>query len=396
VTMPQPKILFSAQPAFLPILKELKGQVEIWTTHAGVSKLFADADIPNQLLSELNVGPLRDLAFAHAAEMLQTLALLTQVEKTDELDQASWDMFQKLIAPYLYPRLPETINVALVLDELKPDVIVVHNDVEPATRLMAAWAEAHGVPCLHIPHAVYMDTDERGPIGTDIHDIVTAKRIAAAGPFQAQWYHARDPKAEIRMTATLAADRFANLKPFRADAQRLLNLQANQPVITYFSSWRQDTNLLGCTDVVEEGYRAFLTAASRRPYYQYLVKCHPRSQNVEQHVKLAEEYGVRCIVSDQHLDVFLNATDLAIALGPSNVLVEAACYPFIRLAAINGFANDPEVLTCPADVDALVSVLDGVAEPPVDTSAFVTKYFGAVDGKAYWRLANWIRELAGL
>lgn len=391
-----PKILFSAQPAFLPIIKELKGQIEIWTTHAGFSKLLTDADLPNQLLSDVNLGPLRDLAFAHAAEMVQALALLGKVEKPETLAESSWTAFQRIIAPYLYPRLPEMINVALVLDALKPEVIVLHNDVEPATRLMATWAELNHIPCLHIPHAVYMDTAERGPIGTDVHDIVTAKRIAAAGPFQANWYHTRDPKAEIRITASLSADRFANLKPFRADAQRLLNLQANQPTITYFSSWRQDTNLLGCTDVVEEGYHAFLSAAALRPQYQYLVKCHPRGQNVEQHVKLAEEHGVTCIVSDQHLDVFLNATDLAIALGPSNVLVEAGYYPFIRLAAINGFEADSEVMTCSTEVEELTVLLDQVMLPVMDATRFVQKYFGPVDGKAYLRLANWIRELAGL
>ena len=394
------RLLTSLQPAFIPVFKKLPTeQVELWTTHQQFARLLADSEIASQCLIELNQATTRDLAYTHAVRMLQQLAFLP--ENIPALPEVSYQAFKNLTGAFFYPRLGEISNILLLVEQLQPDVVLVHNDVEPLTRGLAMWARAHDKPCLHVPHAVYMDTPERTPMGTDVHDLVTATHIAAAGPYQAEWYmqraRAQNQPTEIRMTGYLPADRLADLKPFRADALRLLNLHDRAPVITYFSSWRQDTNLLGCTDSVEEGYHAFLTAAQARPQYQYLVKCHPRGQNVQAHVEQAKAAGVQCVVSDQHLDVFLNATDLTISLGPSNVVVEAACFPGMRLAAINGFMEDREVLTCTADAASIGAAMDtAFARPPYDNTAFVTKYFGPIDGRTAKRLSNWLLELGNI
>jgi len=105
---------------------------------------------------------------------------------------------------------------------------------------------------------------------------------------------------------------------------------------------------------------------------------------------------VPCVVTAEHLDATLMAADAVLSYGPSNVVLEAACVPEVRLLAIDGFRDDPEVVTLEATAPAIVqAVTTALRQPPPATHALLAKYLGAVDGGASTRIAQLVQQLVG-
>lgn len=305
------------------------------------------------------------------------------------------------LSGYLVTRLNEMAFTVAALDNYQPSLVVLHNDVEPWMRIIALWAKARNVPCLHVPHAIYLDTNERGAPGTDIHDMISSSHIAVSGPYQAKWYAERAKlqhvKPGIVVTGLPQFDRLARPRMDRAQSHYLLKLDPKRPVITYMSSWRQDTNLLGCTDVVDEGYRAFLAAAAQLgPSYQYVIKLHYRAgeQSHQWHMALAKESGVPLVIDTQHIDVVLNSSDMYISIGPSNAILEAAMVGTARVAAINGFYYDNEVLKIEPNPDSIAAAIrTAIVQPVPDYSQFLSKYTAFRDGQNTARIVQLALDL---
>lgn len=387
-----PKILTSFAPAFIPVLKELARalpDLTIYTLHPEFTKMLVDIDLPARSLGQDLQQDLRELAYAAAAQTLVWTAV--QKPPTETLSPLARH-FMYSLPTYLYPRLGDLALLALAVDATKPDLILLHNDVEPSTRAVALWAKSRGVPCLHIPHAVYMDGFGRGPIGTDVHDLVTASHICTAGPYQDAWYRARG--GSTRVTGLPQFDRLAKQIISKERALELLGLSPHRPVVTYASSWRQDTNLLGCHDGVVECYRAFLAAAKELPGVQWIVKCHPRGQNTEWHAEEAKKANLDCLVTHQHTEIVLAAQDAILAYSPSGIITEAAHVPGVHLLSIGGFAEDREVTTLGETKDDIkAGLLNVLGEPAPDARAFAYKYCGTPDGLAHMRVAQYAQEL---
>lgn len=400
-------IVVSPQSSFVPLLRLLaKQKVEIISAHGQFTQSLANADIPSKSLQDA-VGA-QSQAYLHTSykESLRVITdLLADPLDTSLLGLSVQQWMADELPAYLYGRVPEMVRLIMALDAAKPQLVLVHNDVEPVLRLMATWAKVRGVPCVHVPHAIYLDTSERGDEGADIHDIVTASDIAVAGPYQTRWYLSRAKQQGKRATAHYTGlpqfDRLAKPEVDRVQAARLLNINPNLPVLVYFGTWRQDTNLLGCHDGIEEAYAAVLHMAKALPDVQMIVKTHPRGNNAPWHAEQAQEKGVRCLVTDQHLDVCMNVADIALSYGPSNVLLEAACVPGIRLMAIGQcLRDDVEVIKIPneptLDSELLVRAVQcSLATGAPDMTMFKQKYFGpaGIDGKSSERIADLILGL---
>lgn len=389
------KILISYSPHFIPLAKLLHADShELYTTHPDFAKQLNDIDIPAKALSSNS----RDKSTAYRLSTHLIAAIYNEdiMSPMGLLRPEVYEAVKLDLPPYLYPRIPEISAFISSLESLHPDLIIVHNDVEPMMRACAQWALSNNVPCLHIPHAVYIDNFGRGAPGTDIHDIVTASHIAVAGPYQANWY--RNRGGNIHVTGLPQHDKWPLIanKPDREQACHLLGVSPSQPVVTYASSWRQDTNLLGCHDGVEEAYINFLQAASQLQETQFIIKTHPRSsqQSLQWHIEKAKELGVTCSVTPLHNELVLQATDALVAYGPSNILIEASFFSQIRLISINGFEHDPEVVTCneaPASIHE--SIITALREGPVPTQSFTYRYAGIPDGMATARIYSLIRDL---
>ena len=387
-------IVTSFEPNFIPLLKQFK-EHGIVVMHQQFGKLLFDADIPNKFIGEFITSKMRE-------DNIKTAILyLTDLQQhkltTDELiSPAVAKFYNDNLVAYLYQRLENIFNIWSALDVLQPNLIIVHNDVEPMNRLLAFWAKSSNKPCLHIPHAVYLDNDGRGAIGTDVHDLVTPSHIAVAGPYQANWYIKRGANPDhVYLTGLPQFERLANWQMERERACRLFKLQPEIPIVTYKSSWRQDTNLSGCHDGVEESFLAFLAVAKQLPDIQYIVSCHPRGNNLDWHKQQVEAAGVKAIVTQDHLDVLLACTDVLISYGPSNVILEAAAYGNMHLIVTNdsqAFSNDSEIIKC-TNLQLYETLLQVLQKPLPDYRKFVAKYLYQKDGKNIERLIGLIKEL---
>ena len=391
-------ILTTFMPEWLPLLRSVQ-DLELVVVSPRVQEILHDAEIPARALAEFATQATVQQAAREAARIVSALYGC-------ELDSKGLPLADTTIATgtslatYAYMHLFDIVSILLALDLAKPKVILVHNDVEPINRALALWALKNQVPCIHIPHAIYLDTEGRGPAGTDVHDLITASIITCASPYQQQWYIERGayPQTTI-ITGLPQFERLAKPQPNRERACKLLGLDPHLPVIVYKSSWRQDTNLAGCHDGVEETYSAFLAMTKLLPDVQYLVSCHPRGNNLKWHVDAATEANVTCAITQEHLDVILNAADVMLCYGPSNVMLEMATLNSGHLICVNdagAFPADPEVLKCPADAAQMAELVRACLVSPIpDYRDFVAKYLGPQDGNNTARIAQVIRQVHG-
>lgn len=386
-------ILFSFQPDFIPIIKELKNY-QIITMHPNFTKMLADIDISAKSLSEFVTSESFEKSKIIAAKKMVEYDRDYQLRGDIAENELSW--FTRNALGYFYARLDDISVILLTLDEMNPDLIVLHNDVEPMTRVLALWAKSRNKPCLHIPHAVYLENGGRGEVGTDIHDMISASHVVTCGPYQTNWFVKRGVNTDnIYLTGLPQFDKLYNRKFNRNTACAVLGLTTQRPVVTYMSSWRQDTSLLSCHDGVEESYLAFLETAKQLEDIQFIVKCHPRGNNTKQHADLAKERGVRCIVLQDHLEPCIAASNAIISYGASNVVLETATYGTANIIVVGddkAFPKDDEIIKCNPE-NLTDAVKFSLSNPVQDYSEFLRKYFYRIDGNNYLRIAELIRRL---
>lgn len=388
-------ILFTNHSDFIPIIKQLK-EYNIVTFSAQFAKTLNNLDIGAKSLADFITPEMNSDSKDLAAI---TLLNFFQYEYATELGGIRGEWLINKMPGYLYNRLDDMALILITLDKLMPELVVVHNDIEPMNRMICLWAELRGVPALHIPHSVYLENGGVSKIGTDVHDLITASYAVCNGPFQMKWFIDRGMnKDNLFLTGLLQFDKLAEHKFSKRDARSVLGLNQANPVITYMSSWRQDTNLLGCHDGVEESYENFLKAVKELEGYQYIIKCHPNANTLEWHKEKAKEYGVKCIVLKDHLDPVLSASDLVISYGASNVVLEAATYNNIKIAVIGdelAFPSDDEIYKI-KDGEIAESIKMLLSVKKVDYTKFLKKYFFGIDGNAHLRIAALIDKICKL
>ena len=388
------KILTSTSSKFIsPILKELSAAGhQITTIHQHFGQNLASLDLNAKPLISTVTNGVRSQAMRQAAETITKLCR-KRYRKNGLLAEVNAFLTDDLPG-LIYGDLPEIYLFILALEEYRPDLVLLHNDVEQIHRAAAFWAKANEVPCLHVPHAIYQDIENK----YDIHRQVTASHLASAGPYQSAWYmDCGMPAERIFETGLPQFDEFAKLRLDKARWKAALGLDASKPVIMYASSWRQDTNILGMHDGVSETYGAILECARRMKEVQFLIKTHPHGNNAQEHLSEAKKAEAHVTITPHHLPHCLQASDLLLAYGPSNILLEGAHIPWLRLACTSGYRDDPEVykiLTDPPNVEFMVqSLYEILSRPVIDTGRLRAKYLGRCDGMNGQRVVGLINQL---
>ena len=134
---------------------------------------------------------------------------------------------------------------------------------------------------------------------------------------------------------------------------------------------------------------------------QYIIKCHPNNPGLEQHMALAEKAKVDCTVTAQHLGTVLQASDMVITYGPSNVLLESTFFPNLRTAMLvekayqNATDNRIQAINpTPKEIAAAIKLT--LSQSAQHDLSFRNDYIGySLDGMAHVRIAEWAEGLAG-
>ncbi len=198
-------------------------------------------------------------------------------------------------------------------------LVVTHEDVTEVFGGLVHWAKARGIPTMHVPHANHYSLPEISP---DIHETSICDYLAAT-PHMERFYKRNGYKGEVRLTGSPLFDRWTEYRKDRDWALRALKLDGNKPVVVYMSSWGQITNAHDDPTRFERTLRHIMAAG----FEQLVIKLHPgEAPNIEQnYLKMANEFGCRVIVTRLYLEPILSAVNCTVALGPSNVCVDAAC-----------------------------------------------------------------------
>lgn len=367
------RVLISGGPEFVSLARLIEAD-EYLAIFPTVAKALSDADLKARSLDSFSER--QDWFQAWAWVRAAAMSLNGAIPSPEA-------------AGFVLSRAVQLLPNIIALDKAKPDVAVVHNDVEPVTRLIALWAKARGVPCIHVPHAIYVDHPWRGPKGTDVHDLVSASHIAAVGPYQARWYAERSDDAEIRITGAPRWDWIAKWTVSKERARHLLHIPQDAFVVTYATSWGQKTSREGFSIDPFEHFQEFLRAVKETPLL-LIAKLHPSQRDGQRYIQAMTDAGVKGLVTAFHLPHVITASDLVVTFGPSNVVIEAAALGrrvACHLAPFPGL-NVPWFQE-PHPDDLMQLVLAG---PPIDKAA-LAEFSGPLDGRSCYRVAAWIREL---
>lgn len=393
------KVFVSFYHHFLDLAKILASRGHEIYTHPDFQKMLTDTDIKAINIAEKLDTQGKFDSMLYSVNLLRASPhLIKHIPAYEHLDNPSKKFFEAEIDAFLYQRIANLSMVVAALDIARPDIVVVHNDVDPMQRLIALWAKGNGVPCLHVPHAIYIDEIDRGPIGSDIHDIVTASHLASSGDYQSQWYKKRGMRPEnIRETGIPALNKQV-VGMHKGRSSRLLGLNPSLPTVTYASSWRQDTNLLGCHNGVDEWYEGILDAMKLFPVgsVQLIVKTHPNSPALQVHMEMAKAKDVRCLVTATHLEPVLGASDLLISYGPSNIIIEAAFLVGPRLSCTHGYQLNQEIYKFGEDVNVPAiaeSIKALLSTPRLDYNNFRSMYCRYSDGRNNERIVQYIEDI---
>lgn len=394
--MPKHKILFSHHPLLLPVIKQLAKEAEIIVTVPNAASQLNSLDIQAKALKDFTTTETPDLAFLWAGQVVAALPGIVQ-----GINGGVGEWLKQTAYPFYYPRLADLGFIVLALDNLKPDLIVIHNDVESSLRTMAMWGQANGVPVLHVPHAIYRFVN-RTEFGTDIHDIISASHLAAAGPFQKEWYTKLGMNPDnIFETGMPHFDPWVNRPRLPKNvARQKLGLAPHKPTIAYGGTWGQNTNFLGVSNEWQVCYLMFLECARElsKQGVQFVVSCHPNAgeQNWGWHFRQAQQAGVELSVSPSNFEVILDAADVYFAYGGSNSLLEAAFNPDIRLLTTHAYEDDLCVGKIAIEPEPMLAGLKhALLSAPPPKTAMLTKYLGECDGLAWRRVAELCRRLTG-
>jgi len=292
------------------------------------------------------------------------------------------------------------MNVAVMdafCDQFDLMAVVVHEDVTPTARALVLWANDRGIPSIHVPHANHF---LRQGI-PDVHERCYTDYIAATSSWMCDWYAARGyPEENIRVTGCPNWDRWTEVMLTKQEARDVLRVPQDKTVVTYCTSWPQNTNWADDHDIWDRAHDAVVQAAAEQGW-TLIWSQHPGSPGEWRQAFAArmKQAGLEDgVIVRGHLDLTVKASDCFIAVGPSNVLIEAAMGGTPSATVEMEHYGFPDAPPWPcraeaADVTRAVNAaMDNWNSDVRD--AFVTHYACADDGKAVERTVALIREVA--
>jgi len=217
------------------------------------------------------------------------------------------------------------------------------------------------------------------------------------------WYVARGfPEENIRVVGYPLWDKWveATEKVDRDHACMVLQLEPDRPIVLFCTSWAQYTNMIDDHTVMKRAARAILKATKAQGW-QLIWSLHPGEPpgTEKSCAEAAKRYGVPALITRRHLSYTTAAADAVVAVGPSNVLIEAAIADR-PIASIHlrgyGFPSTPPWTVRPTktSMEAVIGrMIADRSEWDAARDGFVERFAHLIDGKATERVVGYIREI---
>ncbi|MDD5389985.1 MAG: glycosyltransferase [Gallionellaceae bacterium] len=174
------------------------------------------------------------------------------------------------------------VDLVLALDQAREryhiELLVMNEDVLLVSRIATQWARRHGIPSLHLAHAL--------PLGipSSLHRFLHADHLAVFGARGTEGFlDSGIPSERIHITGNPAWDNYPDLLSRRAEVRRLvaghLGLDVARPIVVYAPSWDAGMSAVVADHTARQGLSNFLLSArdlrEKKLDAQFVVKGHP-------------------------------------------------------------------------------------------------------------------------
>lgn len=223
---------------------------------------------------------------------------------------------------FLYNRAAEVVLRSLALERFHEEEgaivgVLLHEDVTPQGRFYAEWGHSMGIPVLHIPHANHYIA----PGTADVHCQISSDKIGVYGPYMRDWYLACGATEDM-LTVVGAAyfdEQYDEEKlPTKETARISLDIDPEEFVIAYATTWGQDTSLF---EYDLDWARHRVLQAAEKMGARLIFKVHPGAEKgcEEEFIQDLLAYGLKGNVTRRHNEHILMAADVLVCQGPSNL-----------------------------------------------------------------------------
>lgn len=281
-----------------------------------------------------------------------------------------------------------------------PSLVIVCNDVSPATKVVTRAAQEKGVPVLHLEHA-----SPAYPYPWNSQ--MVADHLAVFGPRDRDWYVSRGAE-EGRVTVT-GNPHWDDCPDFQAETPSLrerLGIPKQGPLVLFCSTWVHRLSVSSTWTHVEQAFRGVVKAC-RDLGGHLLVKPHPATPNSHDwHRRIAQEEGVETLWFTDRLRESLAGSDVVFCFD-SNAGIEALLLdrPVVSLRyppfLASLFQPDDAVLIAHDDQE-VQEALRGIVEGRLGEvlkqrrPASISRFNGAQDGRAIERVLELVERLSSL
>lgn len=296
------------------------------------------------------------------------------------------------------PALIEYIEGAeSLIRQLKPQMLVVPEDLSPIRRATCRVFRQHGLPVLVVLE---------GAVSVDVGGFHVmpreAQRIAVWGDLIRDWHIKRGkPAGSQVVTGNPGFDLIASgHHPDEREVRRRLRLREAGGIILVATEWFTGVSSGATIEDEERFFRHTLRALVQFPGFEVVVKLHPNYQATYERIvrTIAVEEGVDVVIAKEHLWDLLAVSDVVI-VSNSTVGIEAMILgkPVVLVHTYEGVEEIPYVSSGAAlgarRVEEIVSAVAASLSPEgegrtAEARSFVHDFASLQDGRAFERVAR--------
>ncbi len=302
------------------------------------------------------------------------------------------------------PALIEYIEGAeFLIRQLKPQMLVVPEDLSPVSRATCRVFRRHGVPVLVVL---------QGAVSVDVGGFHVmpreAQRIAVWGDLIRDWHIKRGkPAVSQVVTGNPGFDLIAaGHHPNEREVRRRLRLREADRIILVATEWFTGISSGATIEDEERFIRLILRALARFPRFEVVVKLHPNYQAAYERLvrTVAEEEGVDVVIAKEDLWDLLAMSEVVI-VSNSTVGIEAMILgrPVVVVHTYEGVEEIPYVAAGAAlgagRLEEIVSAVaaslspEGGERTTEARESFVYDYAHLQDGRASERMARVVERM---
>ena len=199
---------------------------------------------------------------------------------------------------------------------LKPDILVVVEDVLPQSRSYCRTFAHHGVPVLIIQHGASMATKDVGMDSFPIMPMEAQRQAVWGGIYREAWGSKAGKPAQSQVVVGNAKYDFVaeGYHPEKSDIYRRLGFNPERSIIVVATEWYAGGSAVRTVELGERFIRSTLKALQSFPEVQIVVKLHPTFNRKYRQIvsAIAAEENIKVTITADYFWELLAVSDLVI------------------------------------------------------------------------------------